>query len=70
MYTIQGIDKDRPAQEFESVSDALSFHRVLSIEKTETGVTFTEGCDEVFDVTLTIEQIRAFAEELIALCES
>jgi len=48
MYTIQGIDKDRPEQQFESVTEGLEFHRVLSIKKTKTEVRFREACDKYF----------------------
>ena len=70
MYTIES-HPESIGEKFESIIDALDCCSVLALEKLENGnVMLADSCDEFYNVTLTPQQVRAFAEELIALCES
>lgn len=52
--------------DYESILDALSDERVLTLSKAGEAFELTEACDSYFTVTLTKEQLIALADEIRA----
>ena len=58
-------DTDGETSPFDTVSDYLSVQKVVAVEKSTDTFEVSERCDNYFNVSLTPEQLRAWAVELL-----
>lgn len=67
---IYGFDDKYTEAEHPTMLAALKEERVFQVQKHDTGFTLEECCDGNFAVTVTPDQLRALAAELIELANN